>query len=148
MAARFYAGASIQATRKTSQAGKSPPPQSNSMKGLPGYIKTTQDKSDSGLASSKGVGPKREGSIGRKGDGGNRKFNTAAFGGSSDKSYYGTSTGPAGRIRSNKGTPQSRPAIDQRDSGRRSGNNRAPMQGHPGRMESLKGRFRTSAERR
>jgi hypothetical protein len=44
MAARFYAGASLKSTRSLSQLDKSPAVQKNSMKGLPGFIRTTADR--------------------------------------------------------------------------------------------------------
>lgn len=115
MAARFYKGASIQATRTTSQQGKSAAVQSNSMHGMPGRIKTGQDTSSSGLASSPGVGIKKPGPIGHRS--GAHRANKQSGGGSTDRSYRATSTGPAGRITSS------------------------------GKMESLKGRAKTSWER-
>lgn len=115
MAARFYKGASVHATNTTKQEGKSPPVQSNSMHGMSGRIKTGQDTSSSGLASSPGVGIKKPGPIGQKG--GAHRANKQSGGGSTDKSYRASSTGPAGKITAS------------------------------GKMESLKGRARTSWEK-
>ncbi len=133
MAARFTHGASVAQTRNISQAGKSPAVQKNSMKGMPGRIKTGQDTSSSGLASSAPVGPRfnmgtslettkrtvalrSQGAyIGKRGA--PHRANKQNGGGSTDKSYRATSTGPAGRITNS------------------------------GKMESLKGRAKTSWER-
>lgn len=144
MGARFTAGASVAETKKIgSQNPRSRSADGNTMKGLRGFIKTKQDTSSSGLASSKGFGPKREGPINTsKSSKGRAKFETASFGGSSDKSYYGSSTASPGKVVSNKGTPSARKAVDQRDSGRRPGNNKAPMEGRRGTMESLRGKTR------
>jgi hypothetical protein len=115
MAARFYKGASLGTTSSTKQEGKSPAVQSNSMHGMPGRIKTGQDASSAGLASSPGVGIKKAGPIGQKG--GPHRANQQKGKGSTDTSYRATSTGPAGKIVGS------------------------------GKMESLKGRARTSWEK-
>jgi hypothetical protein len=121
MTARFAQGMSIESTRRNSQespvktqrgAGR------GKAGGLPGYIKTTADRSSGGLASSKPVGPRfNEGEttattnktvqmrdqgayIGKRGPKSRSgMFDTAKFRGSSDKSYHNTSTGPEGKIR-------------------------------------------------
>jgi hypothetical protein len=178
--AKFYDGASIKATRMLSQMDKSPAVQRNSMKGLPGFIKTGQDTSSGGLASSKPVGPrfnagethetttktrqfrKSQGAyIGRRGGSGSPDMNAGKFRGSSDKSYRATSTGPAGAIVSNKGEPERRKSSEregpkrgapksgfhQSDVRTKSFNPQGAGHGHPGRMESLRGRAKTSWER-
>jgi hypothetical protein len=150
MAAKFYDGASIKSTRMLSQQGKSPAVQSNSMKGLPGFIKTGQDKSSGGLVDGKGIGPHREGPIGKRGGSGNPDMDAGKFRGSSDKSYRATSTGPAGRIASNKGEPEKRGSSEKEGPARgkpKSGFHQSVSRGHPGRMESLRGRAKTSWER-
>lgn len=149
MSARFYKGASLKVTHTNSQQGKVAPPQKNSMLGLTGYIKTKQDPSSSGLASSKGVGVKRGGPIGHKGSS-DRSFDAKAFGGSSDKSYFGSSTATPGKVVSNKAKVH-RAAVDQRDSGKRSGGSHNPgihstVQGR-GKMESLRGKAKFSMEK-
>lgn len=103
MAVKFYKGASIEATRKTSQSGKSESVQKKSMPGMPGFIKTGQDTSSGGLTSSAGIGPKKPGPIGSKGGTSVKAHFTAAKSrGSADKSYRATSTGPAGKISAGK----------------------------------------------
>lgn len=147
MAARFTQGASIKTTRTINQAHKVAPPQSNSMKGLPGFIRTKADTSSGGLASSKGVGPKREGAIGRHtGSTVRSKFDAGKFRGSSDRSYRATSTGPAGSISSNRSTPQSRGASEREGPSRGKPSRGAPQYGG-GKMESLRGRAKFSMER-
>lgn len=115
MAIAFTKGDSLRTTRvitKPSVGHKA-----NSMKGMPGHIKAGQDASSGGLASSPGVGPKREGPIGRKtGNSVGSHFTAAKSRGSADKSYRATSTGPAGKITA-------------------------------GKMESLKGRAKFSTEK-
>lgn len=148
MAARFTQGASIQTTRTTRPPNKVAPPQSNSMKGLPGFVKTKQDASDGGLTDAKGVGPHREGPIGRKGHGGAGYMDGGKFRGSSDKSYRATSTGPAGSISSNKGTPHARGASEKEGPKRGKPSRGAPqIGGGRGTMESLRGRAKFSSER-
>jgi hypothetical protein len=167
MPARFTQGASIKATRTISQADKVAPPQKNTMKGLPGFIRTTMDRSSGGLASAKPVGPrftvgtslattsatkafrKSQGAyIGKRGGSGAANMDSAKFRGSSDKSYRATSTGPAGKIASNKGTPESRGAKESE--GKKRGKPTSGFKqtaGGRGTMESLRGRARTSWER-
>jgi len=117
--ARFPSGTSIRSTRNLTQedpvrtergSGK------GKTGGMPGYIKTKQDTSSGGLASTKPVGPRfNEGEttattnkttqmrdqgayIGRRGSS-NTGFDANKFRGSSDQSYRATSlTGP-GKIR-------------------------------------------------
>lgn len=178
--ARFYEGASIKATRSLAQENKTPPPQSNTMKGMPGFIRTRMDKSSGGLAKGKPVPPRfnagethettrktiqfRKGQgaqIGRKGGSGAANMDAGKFRGSSDKHYRGTSFAPPGKIVSNKGEPEKRGASEKE--GPRLGKSKAGFHqstaktksfapggigaGHPGRMESLRGKARTSWER-
>ena len=166
MPARFYEGASLKSTRSISQEGKVAPPQSNSMKGLPGFIKTTADTSAGGLNKQKQVGPHREGPIGKRSKSGGEHFtgkyaDNGKFRGSSDVSYRATSTGPAGKVVSNKSAPIARPAKEGEGPKRgkpTSGFHQSTVKtksfapggvgaGHPGRMESLRGRARTSYEK-
>lgn len=163
MPAKFYEGASLKTTRTISQDRKVPPPQSNSMKGMPGFIKTTQDKSSGGLKDSSGMGPHREGPIGKRSTPGGLHFtgkyaDNGKFRGSSDKSYRATSTGPAGKIVGNKRTPIARPAKEGEGPKRgqpRSGFKQstaltksfAPGGVGAGKMESLRGRAKFSMER-
>jgi len=147
MPAKFYDGASIKATRTTSQLGKSPPVQRNSMKGLPGFIKTGQDASSGGLTNSAGIGPKREGPIGKRGASGSPNMDSGKFRGSSDKSYRATSTGPGGTIQSNKGQPQSRGKSEREGPARGKPTSGFHQSTHRGKMESLRGRAKTSWER-
>jgi hypothetical protein len=162
MAARFNAGASVRSTRYLSSANKMDGIQGKGMRaGMPGFIATKQDKSSSGLIGEKQIAPKGTGPIGKRGSSGEKaNYPPKAFGGSSDKSYYGTSTAPPGTYKNANTTPSPRKAVDQRDSGRRSGNSRAPLAGvhtesnrlgqpgSRGKMESLRGRALTSSERR
>lgn len=116
MAIAFTRGDSVKTTRTITKAAVGH--KGNSMKGMPGHIKTGQDTSSGGLASSPGMGPKREGPIGKKGSTGAKHFSASQARGSADKSYRATSTGPAGKI-----------------------------VGNAGKMESLKGRAKTSWEK-
>jgi hypothetical protein len=178
MAIRFAQGTSLATTKKTAQVGKVAPPQSNTMKGMPGFLRTKQDPSSSGLtghvgsgksAKSKDIksfGPHREGDVpSRKATGYDTRKNwqsTPGKGGSTDKSYRATSTAAPATISGNKGTPQPRKPIDQRASGAAKGTKAGFKNmtttnarfsaggvgaGHPGRMESLRGKARTSWER-
>lgn len=101
MAIAFTKGDSVKTTRTITKAAVGH--KGNSMKGLPGFIKTGQDTSSGGLTNSSGVGPKKPGPIGQKGGGSVKQHFTAAKSrGSSDKSYRATSTGPAGKISGGK----------------------------------------------
>ena len=158
---RFTQGTSEKTTRTTSKPAVNP--MRGSM-GMPGFVKTGQDASSGGLASSKGVGPHREGPIGKRGSSGVLNADTRKAVGSTDKSYRATSTGPGGTVK--KDTD-----IGSRGSSRVGGSEReGPARGKPtrgapmyggtasvgsrgtgkasaGKMESLRGRARTSWER-
>ena len=109
MAARFTAGTNMKSTADLSQKARVPISRGTGRSkagGLPGYIKTTQDKSSSGLASAKDrrgaaqSGPRREGSIpSRKGESRRDWQAASSTGGSQDESYHNTSTARAGSIR-------------------------------------------------
>lgn len=115
MAIRFTKGDSMKTTTRITKAAVGS--KSNTMKGMPGIVKTGQDTSDGGLTQKGGIGPKREGPIGKKtGAGVGSHFTAAKFRGSADKSYRATSTGPAGKI-------------------------------SQGKMESMRGRAKFSSER-
>lgn len=102
MAIRFAKGESMKTTHTTRQFGKAVQ-HKPSMKGMPGSIRTGQDASKAGLTQNTGIGPKREGPIGKSGSPGVKgKFSASSSRGSADKSYRATSTGPAGRISSGK----------------------------------------------
>ena len=97
MAIAFTKGDTMRTTRVITKPAVGH--KSNSMKGMPGFIKTGQDTSSGGLAISPGVGPKKPGPIGQRGGGSAKSHFTAEKSrGSSDKSYRATSTGPAGKI--------------------------------------------------
>ena len=97
MAARFYSGASLKATRTISSQNPKTGQQGRGMKaGIPGFIKTGQDASQGGLTNSTGIGPHKPGPVGQKG--GAHRANKQSGRGSTDKSYRATSTGPAGKI--------------------------------------------------
>ena len=117
MAARFTQGTNLRSTKSNIQSGKVGETarghgteggvrRGNTMQGMPGYIKTAQDKSSSGLASAMNrrgraqSGPRREGAIPSE-RGENRRNWQAAYstGGSQDKSYYKTSTDKPGVVR-------------------------------------------------
>lgn len=117
MSYAFTKGDSQKTTVTTRNHGVKFSHKANTMKGLPGLIKTGQDASKAGLVQNTGIGPRREGQIGKRGAAGAKSHFTAATSrGSADKSYKATSTGPAGRV---------------------SG----------GKMEGLKGRVKFSSER-
>lgn len=145
MAIRFTQGASLHATRVITKPSVNP--ERNSMKGMRGYITTGQDKSSGGLKDKSGIGPKREGPIGRKGGSGAPRMDSGKFRGSSDKSYRATSTGAPGRIVSNKSAP-SRKASESEGAQRGKPSRGAPQYGGTGgKMESLRGRAKFSMER-
>lgn len=152
MSIRFTQGASMKATRTISQAAKVAPPQKNTMKGLPGFIKTTQDASDGGLKDKSGIGPKREGPIGKRAKPGGEHYtgkyaDNGKFRGSSDKSYRATSTGPAGKVVSNKSTMR-RPMKESEGPARgKPTSGFKQIGGGRGTMESLRGKARTSWEK-
>jgi hypothetical protein len=101
MAIAFTKGDSLKTTRTLTKAAVGH--QGNSMKGMPGHIKTGQDTSSGGLKNSSGIGPHKPGPIGKKGATSVKAHFTAAKSrGSSDKSYRATSTGPAGKITQGK----------------------------------------------
>jgi hypothetical protein len=170
-------GESVATTRSIKQDSKTPAVQKNSMRGMPGFIRTKTDRSSGGLTSAKPVGPKfnmgeslettkrttalaSQGAyIGKRGGSGAARMNSAKFRGSSDESYRATSTGPAGKIVSNKGEPESRgkseregakmgkPTSGFKQSTVKTKSFPSEGAGHRGRMESLKGKARTSWER-
>lgn len=155
MAAKFTAGASLRSTRYVTSQNAKDGHQGHGMRsGIPGFIATKQDKSSSGLIGEKQIAPKGIGPIGKRGSSGDPGFkNPSKYGGSEDKSYYGTSTAAPGHVENANKTPERRKAVDQRDSGRRSGNRSQPLAGARtesarGKMESLRGKVRFSAERR
>lgn len=157
MAYAFTKGDTMRTTRMLSKPAVNH--EKNSMKGMRGFIKTSQDKSSGGLKDSSGVGPHREGPIGKKtGATVKNKFDAGKFRGSSDNSYRATSTG-AGKVVSNKGTPHARGAKESE--GPQRGKSKSGFQqygGGPkasfrpggvgaGKMESLRGRAKFSMER-
>lgn len=96
MAIAFTKGDSTTTTRRITKPAVGH--KGNSMKGMPGHIKAGQDTSSGGLTNSAGIGPKKEGPIGKKGSTGVKHFSASQARGSADKSYRATSTGPAGKI--------------------------------------------------
>ena len=102
MAAKFTKGDSIKTTITSSQ--KHPPPNvgGNTMHGMPGYINAGVSKESGSMKGGKGVGPKREGPIGRKGGSGVERLAKAAPG-MSVKSYKAESTGRAGTLKGSGG---------------------------------------------
>lgn len=157
MASRFTQGTSEHTTRIITKKSVDPKP---GMHGMPGFVKTGQDTSAGGLANMKGSGPHREGPIGKKGSSGPLYADQRKFRGSSDKSYRATSTGPGGSVKRDTD-------IGSRGSSGRGGSEReGPQRGKPtrgapqyggtasvgsrgsgGKMESLRGRAKTSWER-
>ncbi len=159
MASRFTQGTNEKTTRVIVKKAVDPRP---GMHGMPGYVKTGQDGSSGGLASSKGSGPHREGPIGKKGSSGPLYADTQKFRGSSDKSYRATSTGPGGTVKKDTdigSRGSSRVGGSEREGPQRGKPTRGAPQyggtasvgshgtGHKGRMESMKGRAKTSWER-
>lgn len=146
MAIRFTQGASLRATRVITKPAVNP--RKNSMKGMPGYITTGQDKSSGGLKDSSGMGPHREGPIGKKtGSSVKGKFDTGKFRGSSDKSYRATSTWAPGRVVSNKSSPARGASEAERPARGKPTSGFKQYGGSGGKMESLRGRAKFSMER-
>lgn len=164
MASRFTQGTNERTLSRISKPAVDP---MRGSKGMPGYIKTGQDTSSGGLTTSSGTGPKREGPIGRRGSSANiDKMDAQKARGSMDKNYRATSTGPGGTIKANTTTGK-RGGSASIGSNRGEGSARGAPKGgakmyggtasmgsrgtggggHAGKMESMKGRARTSWER-
>jgi hypothetical protein len=157
LASRFTQGTSEHTTRIITKKSVDPKP---GMHGMPGFVKTGQDASSGGLANMKGSGPRREGPIGKRGSAGLKAMDSSKARGSTDKSYRATSTGPGGTVKRDTD-------IGSRGSSRTGGSEReGPARGKPtrgapqyggtasmgsrgsgGKMESLRGRAKTSWER-
>lgn len=155
--ARFTQGTSEHTTKITSKPAVDP---MRGSKGMPGYIKTGQDASSGGLASTKGSGAHREGPIGKKGSSGPMYADSKKARGSTDKSYRATSTGPGGSVKSDTdigsrgssrtgGSEKEGPARGKptRGAPQYGGTASSPGSGSRGKMESMKGRARTSWEK-
>lgn len=93
MAARFYKGASVEQTNKLSAAHKVPPPQSNTMKGMPNPIGVAGHAKNI-LTSKGGAGPKREGPVGSRGG----SHISRSGRGTTTSNYRAASTGHPGRM--------------------------------------------------
>lgn len=148
----------------------------NTMSGMPGYIDADRGSSMDHVRGGKGVGPKREGPIGEKGGSGARHMGKGNSG-TTTPNYHKTTTGRAGPIEHDtssghehkhirktshpmpgqKAPPISSGSITGRKVGidmetHRARNREAAVpgghEGHPGRMERLKGHARTSMEGR
>jgi hypothetical protein len=148
-AIRFGAGTSMRSTRSLTQPN--PPPTSRGSGkgktgGMPGYIKTAQDKSSGGLANpskargKQNAGPRREGYIPtRAGESRKNWESSDSVRGSSDRSYRATSTAAPGAIR-RMGEPK---APAKRPTSEREG----PSRGESGRKGSVMGGGEPSANR-
>jgi hypothetical protein len=97
-AACFAPGMSIEATRTITSRNPTFNTR-NTMKGMPGHIKTGQSASEGGKGG-KGAGPKREGPIGKRGSSG--PFPSISKG-TVTRSYKADSTGHPGRMERLKG---------------------------------------------
>lgn len=126
MGASFTKGDSVATTNKITGAGAkySRAPDGNTMKGMRGSINTAQKRDSSDTLNGKGGGPHREGPVGHKGGAHRATHGAAQAEGSMDKSYRATSTAKPGKVAS-QGV--------------------APSGG--GKMESLRGKARTSWEK-
>lgn len=124
MSARFAQGTSLATTKRTFQKGKTPPPQSNSMKGMPGSINTAQKRDSSDILTGKGSSIKSVGPIGKKGAPSRANHGASHATGSMDKSYRATSTAKPGKITSQRVAPSG-----------------------AGKMESLRGKAKFSSEK-
>jgi hypothetical protein len=126
MPAKFNAGQSMKTTETTRQFGAKPSraPDGNTMKGMRGSINTGQKRDSSDTLNGKGFGPKREGPIGRHTGAAHGKDGASQATGSMDKSYRATSTAKPGKVMSQSTVPSG-----------------------AGKMESLRGRAKTSWER-
>lgn len=132
------------------------PPEEQSLRGMPGYIKTGQSTKGRDLARGhSGIGPHREGDVGQRGHGSTiEKVYHGKHPGTMTHDYKAASTGKAGHYKmSAEGQPASEPHGD--------GGGKSPMaharigdthlrkvEGHPGRMEKLSGKAKTHAEGR
>lgn len=136
----------------------------NTMKGMRGFIKTSADKSSGDLKGGATISPKKEGAIGKRPTKGGLHYtgkyaDQGKFRGSSDVSYRATSTGPAGRVVANTPSPHSRGAAEKEGASRGEPRSSSPQVSgargfgkgrvmHAGKMESLKGKAKTSWEKR
>jgi len=177
MAAKFTQGDSEQTTR--SLVAKSPPKTArfrNTTNGMPGYINAHPSESMDHARGGKGVGPHREGEVGKRGSSGAKGMGKGAEG-TTTKSYRASSTRSAGTLKDASSTGSHRvhtkerrvsmpgqkapPTTSGNITGRRVGidmaehraKNREAVvtggnEGHPGRMERLSGSVRTRAEGR
>jgi hypothetical protein len=114
MAAKFTSGDDQSTTRRL--VAKSPPKNvrtrshsldgGNTMSGMPGYLNAHEPQSSAHMRGGKGVGPKREGSIGRRGGSGARELDHAgkAARGTTTGNYKAISTGRPGAIKGNAHT--------------------------------------------
>lgn len=124
MSARFAQGTSLATTKRTFQKGKTPPPQSNSMKGMPGSINTAQHRDDSDVLTGKAIGPVKTKPVGQKTGAHRANHGASNARGSMDKSYRATSTAKPGKITSQSVAPSG-----------------------AGKMESLRGKAKFSSEK-
>lgn len=146
----------------------------NTMSGMPGYINAHQTESMDHARGGKGFGPRREGPVGKRGSSGAGHMGKSDATGTVTRSYKASSTDSAGSIKGNQNTgayhvhtksrsgpmPGQKPPPTSKGilggTVRRAGidvhqERSAGFQaaiGHPGRMERMKGRARTSAEGR
>lgn len=148
----------------------------NTMAGMPGYIDAHQTEAMDGARGGKGVGPHREGPVGKRGSSGAKNLGKSNATGTVTRSYHESSTGRAGPIKSNerdgtkhvhtkarhsmpgqKAPPTSKGKLGGTikaagiDRNKRSAGFQAAIghaSGHPGRMERLSGHAKTHAEGR
>jgi hypothetical protein len=184
MAAKFTKGDSESTTRSTYQ--KNPPKNvrtrseslkgGSTMAGMPGYINAHQSESMDHARGGKGVGPHREGSVGKRGSSGAKGMGKGADG-TTTKSYRAASTRSEGTLKGASSTgshhvhtkerrvsmpgQKAPPTTSGNITGRRVGidmaehraKNREAIitggnEGHRGRMERLSGTAKTRSEGR
>jgi hypothetical protein len=142
----------------------------NTLAGMPGYIDADKSSSMDHVRGGKGVGPKREGPIGKKGGSGAKSMGKGAPG-TTTPNYHKSATGRAGPIEHDtssghehvhirktshsmpgqKAPPLAKGHMPGAKGGSSHNKHSAGFQaaiGHKGRMESLKGHARTHAEGR
>jgi len=114
--------------------------------GMPGYVDTGADgKAQERFArGTSSIGPHSEGPIGKRGKGSTSKRiygSKGADSGTMVKSYKAESTNRGGKVYNTMEGSYKRPGSSPHPIG-------GPAHGHPGRMEHMTGRARTSSEGR
>jgi hypothetical protein len=152
------------------------PKRGNTLNGMPGYITAHEPENMGHAKGGKGFGPHREGPLGKKGSSGAKRMGKGKAAGTTIANYKSASTDSAGSLKGNTTTgartvhtanrtskmpgQKPPPTTSGNITGRRVGIDMAvhrakneaaahdQPEGHPGRMERLRGHAKTSMEGR